>query len=826
MRGRAAESTWAPIPKAGTIKPERLPINLSSLPASIQGDTQALLEDLNYLQRHRRGVQSHARTQELSKRIVVEMDRVLPAGTALNAETKLAYANAYARVTRDTQDLSKRIAADKTRGVVNDQDLFDLARLKAQERALFMSWRGSTTEAGRALEAEKIMKSMLPWERQIYMAAQRKGASAQKLEDLAVKLSQTDDPYTMFAEAARGQDQAWNETVQSYFLTNVLSGVATQLRNGLGNGANLIFKNSVVPALRVPVDVAWSRITGEARQVFAGDVAQRWIGMQHALGGALADAGHVLKNGFSRLQVDDMIAAAEGIDLGRREFRGGGANIFNWVGRGMDAADRFFLALNKGAAERAYVYNKALAALKGRGAPIDADTLAREMAQQKVVLADDKAGRMEVMREALEGVYREPLGATAQRLQLLKSDVPGMGYIIPFVKTVSNIFRQGYEHTPLSLAVKGLKAHRAKSMEPFGATRGAQEMMLAKGLFGTAATLPLAYLGATGQISGNGPTDPAQRQQLMDTGWRPNSILLPLPEEMAKSLGASRSDTGRYWVNYALFQPLSIPMSIAANAFEAVANVERSREKATVDVMPTREMAQALSGVAKSGLAQSYLNGLFNLVEAVQSDASASEKFISQLIKGFVPLSGLVRGVARTTDPFVRKPRGVLQSIAADIPTFSEDVPTRTGRYGEPIQRERPAWARGWLVPEIEGQRADPIDTELTRLGVYLPRPMGRVELRNRAGELRKLSQADENMAETARGVSRRAVLAQVMQSPAYERQTDLVKRLLVRRALNQASRFGSEAARVGIARQDPALFQALLARPRQIAAASRRKQP
>ena len=818
-----AESARGPIPPAGKIPKERLRQNLSHLSPVIRDDLAQVIEDHNFFQRQRRGVRHHETTVETAKRITVELDKQLPRGTALNAEGGQALGMALASITGEKKALANKIAADVKRGIRNENDLFDFERLKIRQAILTASYVGAEAEAGRALEAYKILKTMQPFHVQAYKAARRKMGDVEGLEALALKLAESDDPMFHFAEArkAAGARMSKSEMMQSYFITNVLSGVPTQLRNTFGNAANLLVKNSVVPLLKAPIDVAWSRITGAPRSQFSGEVAQRWIGMQENLNGALADAYFVLQNGFSRGAVEDMISGVSAIDLGRKEFRGGGKNPFNWVGRGMEAADRFFLALNKGAAQRGYLYNQSIAALKAAKREITADSLAEEMVRQKVKYADNVAGQKEVMRQALEGVYREPLGPMAQRLGLMKRDIPALNYVIPFVNTVSNIFRQGYEHTPISLVVKGSKAFKRGTMAPFGASREAQTEMLAKGAFGTLAMLPIGYWAATGRISGNGPRDPAKRQQLMDTGWRPNSILLPIPEGVAKTLGASKSDTGQYWVNYALFQPVSIPMSLAANAFEAYQNVQESDEKAVMDMGATRQIGTFLQGVVKSGLSQSYLQGLFSLVGAVQSDESMADMWLQSMARSFVPMSGFVRGLARAQDDVVRRPRGVAQAIQADIPFMQQNVPARIGRYGEPIKRERPRLAAAFMVPEIEGEKADPIDMELNRLGIYLPRPSGRVEIRDQAGNLRKLSQADEEMGAVGRGVARRGVLTRVIQDPRYAQMPDVFKRLIIRRALNQATRYGSEAARYGILRQDRQLLERLIAPARRAAGQS-----
>jgi hypothetical protein len=399
------------------------------------------------------------------------------------------------------------------------------------------------------------------------------------------------------------------------------------------------------------------------------------------------------------------------------------------------------------------------------------------------------------MQSALQGVYREkPTGLTAA-LMSLKAQYPSAGYMIPFVRTVGNLLRQGYEYTPLSLGVKGAKRALGNA-QAFGDTERERVLMTTRGLVGTMAAFPLAMLASQGRLSGAGPSDRAERDQLRASGWQPNSVKIPLPAEAASLLGAQKSDDGEYWINYNTFEPLALPMSLVANSFEAWADLERKQRDATTEQDTFALIAQTAGRVAQSGLDRSYFTGIASIVDAFQNPERGAVRAIVDLSRGFMPLSGLSRNIQRAADPTLRDPQGFVQEMLSSVPIASQQLPARIGRYGEEQQRQGSALRRGFAVPEIQGTVHDPIDAELNRLGVFLGTPSDRLAITLPDGSTAKQSRGMIEDVRRGRGELSRQALVSIINTPGYQRLPDWSKKRLVQQALGSASRRAGSAAR------------------------------
>lgn len=92
--------------------------------------------------------------------------------------------------------------------------------------------------------------------------------------------------------------------------------------------------------------------------------------------------------------------------------------------------------------------------------------------------------------------------------------------VVPFVRTIINLTKQSVEH---SLLAPVLKSWRQDLMA--GGARS--DLALAKVVVGTAWAAGFGALAQIGVVTGAPPTDPAERETLLATGWQPYSIRTP-----------------------------------------------------------------------------------------------------------------------------------------------------------------------------------------------------------------------------------------------------------------------------------------------------------
>lgn len=787
--------------------------NLDKYPTAVRGALMDVITRNGGAVTNRRGVRSNALTNEASQRLVVELDKELKPGSTLNAEEFTAYRNALVNVTDRKMQIAARIAEAKANGVQNTDDLMDLWRAQADEDVLFKSLRGATAEAGRALQIHKQMAKLLPSEARILLQGKGGAEMRAALENMAELLSKVKDPVEAMKIAR--DHQAWKplERATSYFMGNILSGIQTHERNILGTAMNVATGTLVKGTVGAPLDALQSALSGKPREVYAGEMLHDIIGAASSMDKALADAVFTLKHGFSEESLNEMLSDMTQLRIARKEWAGGGRNPFNAPHRMLEAADRFFVTLNRGMLTHSRAYSLARQAADKAGirpgSKQFADFMSKQMAQERITMSPKI--QQEILDEARKGVFRGEPGKIANWVNSGKKISPAMNFVVPFVSTPANVLRAGYEHTPVSLAVKGAR-RLAGNKEAFGTTSREQTMTAARGAFGLLATAPLAYLAATGRLSGAGSNDQSTRDQQFESGWRPHSVKLPLPNEAAALLGAERSPDGEYWVSYNLIQPLAFQASLVANAFEAYEDQLRKGTKATREQDLTEMTAAIGQRVAKSALSQSYFTGLFGLMEAVNDKEGSAMRWAKDLARGFVPMSGFQRNLQRAVDPVVRSPRGMKESLMADIPGLSQQVPAQIGRWGQESQRSGNIARRSFMVPEIEPATMDPIDQELARLGVAVGRPSDTLNLRTGAlGTSRQLTRDEATQLQVARGSSVRAALEQIINAPSYANLPESVQRLLVERAIDGARTRTGNVAKLAFQTGRPDLLAALI---------------
>jgi diguanylate cyclase (GGDEF)-like protein len=855
----AAELARRELPSARSIPTaQALDARLDKFPEEIRGDLQRVLDSPTDPRQgpgfaaQRRQVIPDARAQALADLVRVDVTKPGPVGQAMTEEEIIAHRNVLAALSIKTADKAKvlqQAGIDVTKRIdvggmsdVQTTQLLDWAETNAAREVVYQRLMGGRAEAGRSLRAFRMMARTAPGDIQVIRDVLRKGHFDQDLLKLANVWGSIDttDPAAVYRAMKDVQTRKLSDSVTGYWMSNVLSGIKTQERNTFGNLTRLATGIVTKGVATGPLDALKSALTGSERTVFASEAVHDLAGAMHSAGRAWNDFWYTLKNGFSEEWLNSSLDL-EGGFTPRSEFRGiglpgsigghslaipvpEGLNPGNWPGRLLEAMDRGFYQLNSGAERYSQSYTQArreAMRLKLAGGAFD-NFVSNRMVdlRENMPLAMQKS----VHEQALEATYRENEGAFGQVLQKMKREVPGMTFVMPFVKTVSNIFRQGYEYTPISGAVKLGKQLAGNPQAWNRAGGGAREatMMQGKAALGTAASAFFAYLAAQGRLSGSGPVDRATRAQLMATGWRPNSVKMDLPDGVGSVLGATKSDDGQYWVNYSLFQPLSIPMSLVANAYESWQDVAHSQVKHSKAQDVSTLAAQTISRVAKSALNQSYLQGLFTFADAINNGQLSAEKFLEQIVQGFVPGSGMLRNVTQAVDPTIRDPNGIAEAVKANIPGLSQTVSAKLGRYGEPIERSGNQLRRFLGVPEVEPTTSDWVDKELNRIGVDIGTPSDRLTLQE------WMPNADKQMTEQqsvdirqARGRMTRARIALLMAAPGYEQLPDEIRAQLVRQVVSGGASMVAAGGRASMMLQRPELLQSLMVPMNEIAARS-----
>ena len=474
-----------------------------------------------------------------------------------------------------------------------------------------------------------------------------------------------------------------------------------------------------------------SKVTGAPRSVFFGELPHQVAGAVLGIERGLSDALFSLTHGVNRSALTQSMSAAEAgkLDVPRTEFRGGLANPFNLPGRMLDAADQLF----RGIARSQEVYGAAYAQAKREGKKGQA--LFERMADLRTGTGPETQQLQDAADLfARRSVFQEQGGPLVGLTQAAVKQFPPLTFVVPFIRTPANIFRQGFEFSPAGF---GMKAARATEGRP-------QSQALGRAAVGTAVLAPLAWLAATGRMSGSGPSSQAERAQLMESGWRPNSVKV-----------------GDKWVSYSLFQPVSVQAGIIANAFEAW----QSAGAKTEDVGPV--VGAAVLKAMRSGLDQSFLSGLSDLFEAVNGfNLESAARYAGRTAHSLTPFSGAQRAVQQAIDPVVRDPEGLTETFLSSVPGQSEQLPARQTRFGQDVVREGGPAKRALNPFNVSTETNDPVLTMLDELQIRVGFP--------RVTTLRGYAPKPEEKRaiETAKGRAWHESLSQLQQRPGFARMT------------------------------------------------------
>jgi hypothetical protein len=360
--------------------------------------------------------------------------------------------------------------------------------------------------------------------------------------------------------------------------------------------------------------------------------------------------------------------------------------------------------------------------------------------------------RKEMVRARLEDTFQDKLPGVFQNVAQTINRNPMLGFLAPFTRTPVNVTKQALLRTPIVAAYKTVRAFAEYKAGKAGLGRVTDEAARgALGLAATAAVLMLVEknLPEPGQggvaITGGGPGDYKQRQNLEQTGWRPYSIRV-----------------GDTYVSYKRVAPLSQIIGMAADAGEAADPEQR------------KHLTEKLfAAVAENVTNQTFLAGLQDLALAWRDPNRYLKTWVKQMEGSVVPggvraVAGAVDPVQRVSDPYTTT-AGVPQPIVAGIPFASSLLPARRTATGE--EAEKTASGLNPFTTSTLSADAD-LEREFARIGFVPGQPSRKVTVPRTGGakveltddEYSDLQDAEQKAAERAR---------KLMAIPTYQRAPD-----------------------------------------------------
>jgi hypothetical protein len=256
--------------------------------------------------------------------------------------------------------------------------------------------------------------------------------------------------------------------------------------------------------------------------------------------------------------------------------------------------------------------------------------------------------------------FQADLGKIGNQVLNARQVVPELVFIMPFIKTPLNIFKDTLTYTPVGAVWKGLKKSQGLSNEA-----AAARLLLGAGM---------AYMTwqnvMSGNITGSYPKDSGRREAMIASN---------IPEYSVK--------IGDRWYSYARIEPLASFLGVAADISESALDIGRLPEGDPEKTYGA--MAEQITIAATKNLtSKTFLEGISNLLSAVHEPERYGPAFINSYAGLLVP--GAIAQFARGSDPVQRQVDSFSDAVQARMPFgipgvigSREELPIRYNITGE-----------------------------------------------------------------------------------------------------------------------------------------------
>ena len=497
-----------------------------------------------------------------------------------------------------------------------------------------------TAEAGRSLNIYRKMMAENP----DFVQNKTRETAFKKMFDANGGKKLTDDMINDLQKIDFNDPVAVRNILQKYhkatipdklfeaWLNGILSNPTTHMANLIGNSLTMLTK--------VPETAIAGVLKGKLP---FGELKAESLGMVQGIKeGAMAGV-----KAFQTGMPADMVTKLEHTRY--NAISGTKGKIIRIPTRALTAADEFFKAVVYRSETNRLAYLKAVKETKG-GANVS-----RRMAD---ILNDPKLNAdifNKAREEAQYRTFQKQLGNFGTKVMSLRDSVYPMKYIIPFIKTPTNIMKFTLERTP---------ANFAKVMWDFRKGKITAEQLsseLSKPVLGSLISAAAVLYVLDGTITGGAPKNKKERELKYASGWQPYSIKI-----------------GDTYYSYSRLEPIGSILGLTA---DFVNTVKHADEKTSNEIA-----SELVLSVTKNLSSKTFLSGLSKFMDALSDPEHYGATYVEQLAGSLVP-SG-VAAVARSVDPNMREVESPLDSIKARIPMMSKSLPYREGAYGIPVENQ------------------------------------------------------------------------------------------------------------------------------------------
>lgn len=559
--------------------------------------------------------------------------------------------------------MSKQIVDNKTKGITDAQLLVDFRKQLTLHAAIQSYAKGAQFEIAQALNSFKIPADASVDKGTLLNNIVSDMGGSKNTEELAEKYLKTFEEKGMGGVnkfVAKSWGARTKEALEEAYIAGLLFNPRTQLRNVIGS---TLYVATSIPRDIIAGAVGYTQRTGSnlfrkylfkgkgdfyasSDGVFMGEAIARAQGYITSLADAWTMASKAFKDSApsdASLRVETykqpkISAEAFGLNGTSGKFVDYLGKVTRFSFDAMLFGDEFI----KEVARSGEQYAQAYRAMKK--AEIEGKSAEEIMQIATDIINDRTLVQMEVDQVAKHFTLQDELGTAGKKIQAFQT-LPGARYILPFVKTPTNIMKIIYRASGFGLIDPAIYKDPVKFQQ-------------------TAAQVGLAYtfggymlsLAQQGQITGKAPVNKKDRDALYALGWKPYSFVFADPElpEGSPLFDENGIPTGNHtYVTYSGYEPVGAIIGIAANTFELMSrsrdpeindNVVQAFALSTFDYFKQLPVLQGVASISD------IVGSLYNQEEAINAD-----KAFSIVSNAFLPFSSGVRTIESLVDPELRE---------------------------------------------------------------------------------------------------------------------------------------------------------------------------
>jgi hypothetical protein len=265
---------------------------------------------------------------------------------------------------------------------------------------------------------------------------------------------------------------------------------------------------------------------------------------------------------------------------------------------------------------------------------------------------------------------------------------------------------------------------------------------------------------------------------------------------------------GRGYVDYHIFGPLAVPLSIAGNYHDAVAYAKTGAAPQDIAIDLGQRMASYLADA--TGLRT--IGELYQVVHGGGGAEKVAASFAGNLAGGFVPMSGAVRSATLAADsgparsPDLRDlPTGVKQTVEQNLPGLRADVPLKTDVLGQPMQNNQAGW--GAFLPRTGAGKPDPVLAALSQAGVNAPVSTTNAFNKSETAMV-TLTPAEQITVKARTGALIKQSVSALLSSSDWNKYNDVGRAAVLQRLVSQAKKQAETEAVANAVASDPTRLQ------------------